>query len=1431
MLLQWHSFPPPPSEKENDKKLFNYEDKDPNDRAYNDLNEHDLLNRFISHLDHLRFVIQDYSWKELIARAPQGMKIPNSKNELFVKIANWFELWSLSYQTNFNWNISAKDKTPDCRGRPPAVYKLRTVDYAENRRDPIHNWGLTKEDTGIVDYDGSKLPARLSWACCGLPYINGNENKNGCWFGNNYQVIIPYDPAPGFGDKVWEQYYAIPQDQTIEQLWDVPIQMGTMWLEPSKYRLLDRRIRTLKETIRPLVVRMITNQFRKKQDTDGSHFLDPFEELSPEEQALWDRFVLLISEYNKIQCLKQGDILNVSRGFFVWTKDKFEGLLLSDGRRIIIFKDEVINTWMDLKGAVDRLIPIIQSESKGLEAVLIQLSSVSLNMDRVISIQKEIFTSTSFNRFVESEFETIKPVLVKDYLGPIKSLISRKDREELRQLLNRIIAANNELLRKRDRLNMFYKVLRPIDLKTLDGLLLDIKDDPLFIKPKGKSNAFVSDSPELQKYKQEYSKLKSQYLALRNDTDLLKTILANREGLKVDPSGVQLKLQALQRAKDDLNNFLDNKAKSLLQEQKHRMERERAAEEERKMKLLIEKARVDAQKDPSIIAWEKLSSRAQKILKDKNLSDDQKTSLRVLIKFVLNLESIADIPAVKNEAKRAVDAKILELEDTLRQLALDAIRKKADLMRDANPISDMDEVTLQRILDGIGVSKEDMQNLIDTRKFKELSDALWLKSFDTENQISLDVVRKAYDNAISKIETQRQENRRRLQPIRDWLNSTDKQFIIDNSSLNIGRLHLETTDPFFIPSQGTFYRDDLKSWQRNVDGPVDKVDFLYIRDDFVFDNLVANWNHFLDLLEYRPYNLSKEKQAIEQKMSEIQALVNPIKIDRIFIPTDINHLQDPLQVKVKKSREKILSTAAFKWIDSSCWIDAPFTSLFALPELSIEQSIRGVQKVYIPSLELIGTEKKEKLESKCFRYQDLHDFVMKDIQFLQRDRPPVLQVCQSMSLFTDCVDMPARIGSFNYADDTLHNLIRFYDIPKNAISLQYKDSPDIGDGSEFEDRYDYVLFSLIMQRPGHFTTLVKDPVKGDWYFYDMNFVLKVTRLDQNGLPVIVSDPDYPYYYTGEGEGIINNISETKYTGGDPQKFIVYRKFFIKKTIWEGLRAKALPENVDESLYDEALDLYNKSKALEKDIDGGAPVGKSSIEHQKIIHTAYERAKDLYNQYQGLKIDEFGGLIQKFKEFDEWTEKRLAQRLERERLDKLDLESIEKDLEDLLKKVARTKEFEEAFTKLQTRTLTPRENSTSVNELNNRINDLIRRIEDAYRQIPEFEKPPTQVKNLARLIELTEGDEFRLEQAKKIKDENDLIHIWGAGIIFEDISKPSMRIVPDVFKTKFGNNETFLKAFSQEQGEDPFLDAAKIAARMEENEQLKLIYQWSSGEIK
>lgn len=329
MLIQWHTEDNSPIEQNNGKEeLFEvpfgdvvcvYGKATPKEKRH--------INRLRGWLEKkiYRPVGPPY-FEELIARAPAEDMQRKSIVDVFVETATWDELINAAYETQFDWQEQhVKKEKNDCLGRPERIYKDRTMPLSYH--DPINNFGIVRETKLLHGYEY----VISTYACCGQP-----TTHPGCWI-HPTKVIQAYNPAEGFGDRIWEELLK-NSSMNIEKFWnDLKPVIGTKWLNPYYYTQLDKYIQQMKPKVAPVVEIMFKEEYKEMNTSSGEHTIDLFRTLKNDQRMIWETFLQLIKDYNSIFCGNSRDeveeIFKLREvGLNVWTKSQFEGINLPGGK-------------------------------------------------------------------------------------------------------------------------------------------------------------------------------------------------------------------------------------------------------------------------------------------------------------------------------------------------------------------------------------------------------------------------------------------------------------------------------------------------------------------------------------------------------------------------------------------------------------------------------------------------------------------------------------------------------------------------------------------------------------------------------------------------------------------------------------------------------------------------------------------------------------------------------------------------------------------------------------------------------------------------------------------------------------------------------------------------------------------------------------------
>jgi len=225
---------------------------------------------------------------------------------------------------------SREPERPDCRGTPDEIWENRylTNDYPTERahiatqnvdrerfgpyflsgRDPVHDFGLVH----------SRIPGNRVWVCCGLP-----ESHPGCWYGETYNQLVPFDAFPGLrqdkGKTYWQLMLSGREDSAGVVFLTNMTTQPTAWKERKFYERLASKIEKEKDSI------SFDFQLYSKRLSVGEASLMPIYVL----EGL-RRIIELEREYNEVFCLKGGKSALPVTGA-AWTEYLLEFVFFTSG--------------------------------------------------------------------------------------------------------------------------------------------------------------------------------------------------------------------------------------------------------------------------------------------------------------------------------------------------------------------------------------------------------------------------------------------------------------------------------------------------------------------------------------------------------------------------------------------------------------------------------------------------------------------------------------------------------------------------------------------------------------------------------------------------------------------------------------------------------------------------------------------------------------------------------------------------------------------------------------------------------------------------------------------------------------------------------------------------------------------------------------------
>lgn len=241
-------------------------------------------------------------------------------------------------------------------------------------------------------------------------------------------------------------------------------------------------------------------------------------------------------------------------------------------------------------------------------------------------------------------------------------------------------------------------------------------------------------------------------------------------------------------------------------------------------------------------------------------------------------------------------------------------------------------------------------------------------------------------------------------------------------------------------------------------------------------SLLRNYDQPIDLKQKRP-DFSPQPINRERRPEAFQ-LTNTLNVPEQSVPQDT-----------------LMNKGALKWEDNSCWIDSVFHSLFKLPQTKVEKEIRAAKQLNMFVDTLVfddGSILKNPRDNVCDG-NIYHEFIVNDIVKVQSN--PEAQACFSRLQWNRCVSSPVEdVEAQNMPFFVLKSLIDMYALkslqiqtvdgtfaPKSTCETFVLLDTPVGEDVQIRDAIgDFKLFSVILQRPGHFTTLIHD-INNTWF--------------------------------------------------------------------------------------------------------------------------------------------------------------------------------------------------------------------------------------------------------------------------------------------------------------------------------------------------------------
>ena len=219
--------------------------------------------------------------------------------------------------------------------------------------------------------------------------------------------------------------------------------------------------------------------------------------------------------------------------------------------------------------------------------------------------------------------------------------------------------------------------------------------------------------------------------------------------------------------------------------------------------------------------------------------------------------------------------------------------------------------------------------------------------------------------------------------------------------------------------------------------------------------------------------------------------------------------------------------SAFKWQNNSCWIDAPFTALFAYPQTALIQAIRKLHSIRVKGTTVNWRSKGPIAVTNCTKQgaQEIYDNVIQSINILySKKKTDICPLRQSMVTYQDCLPEDMGFAKGNLINpmaqlaSTVVTLRKALKLPltvypedqllRNQHNLEdvivWDTVNETVTGNPFGKFPGYLLQSAVLQRSTeeHFVELVRDVNTDEWFAIDNDgpHVKQVT--DKNDLIVL-----------------------------------------------------------------------------------------------------------------------------------------------------------------------------------------------------------------------------------------------------------------------------------------------------------------------------------------
>lgn len=1131
MLIQWHTEDNSPIEQNNGKEeLFEvpfgdvvcvYGKATPKEKRH--------INRLRGWLEKkiYRPVGPPY-FEELIARAPAEDMQRKSIVDVFVETATWDELINAAYETQFDWQEQhVKKEKNDCLGRPERIYKDRTMPLSYH--DPINNFGIVRETKLLHGYEY----VISTYACCGQP-----TTHPGCWI-HPTKVIQAYNPAEGFGDRIWEELLK-NSSMNIGDFWNnSKIVTGTKWLNPYYYTQLDKYIQQMKPKVAPVVEIMFKEEYKEMNTSSGEHTIDLFRTLKNDQRMIWETFLQLIKDYNSIFCGNSRDeveeIFKLREvGLTVWTKDKFNKITINGNS--VSFAS--INNAKDLIDKINEIQGFLKSKEPKLENIKNILGELN-------SIEKSYYKLSQKYIDIQNQKNQIPYVIIKDEIdndltkykvtnidvsvgtfatslknalekGKINALDKIKTNINDRNIIiRRQYNSNNQILNGIQTKLTAYEGYgkQDYDYEPIDKLLSQngeqvlqgiIKNAAANIQDYG-TISFGSKDTEIVKYKNKFAEFQSRWNTLKLEFFLYYDLKEDTKNLwttdKVKNRYRFLKENDVQNLVDKWSNLLPNLETAL------------------KKRIQHHEGLVEAAKNAQLIS--DLKAKAKREV-GKLYSDNDAKQLQ------LNVDILGTAPKpfdarVKKIQKKIVYAKLLkdkkldkasgdivnQIKELLQKLAEDIqnsqndrdlaeVEQKAAAMAfDYTKLGDNFGIDLNVLTDPFGseVYVQQIQNLLLVLNIIKKEQPKYANLLnDQRYNDKLVELGDIYNKLQNFIESEKQAQWQSIpNEVRRWLELTDRDAFIKESENALDKwkeYYDKKLSTKKVPVNLTYLIDKTSLRDKIDTKTYGLVKYIYVPSQIDLQKLQT----FLGL--YFAYMIGIRSA---EPLDELILPTQPKNIKIISKPLSIKTTEVP--PKMDQNMKGMFNKDAIEWINNSCWMDSVFFSLFGYVGIPLVKDIFETKTLYVDAsvIEYYNGLTQE-TDPVCdeSEVQKLHNTIIDDIIEIQKTPLPN-QRCKLKTLRewfdTNCIPInwkPEFFGKPYYPERVMDMLKKLYKLEKftpfdKLKGDEYVYCRDYDSKKFYWERNNYICGSIIFgssSEGGHFLNFMYDFYNAKWFYVD-----------------------------------------------------------------------------------------------------------------------------------------------------------------------------------------------------------------------------------------------------------------------------------------------------------------------------------------------------------